>query len=275
MPSGENDDNDSSGSVPTPAPLPPGAVKEKPRPKLSTTARNGGGGCGGTAATTAAGIGHTIHPKLSLSAKRSVGSAAGGAEMTIVDGVSQHCGVPTGTAKVPNSAGASAAHTNNVSSGGSGKHFKLSIRISDAENGTPIMFKQDGNRFTTSQRTLKLHSNCKYRVSVQCTPPQDFLSLHIGGSDLELVTEGAHSSSAGEYTAMWNTTGIDPSRKGIRQDILFVISGPGKTLNRKLQTKFYAREDSHAGMGHRVEAMCWTCELDPTGQVLVVDEKLL
>uniref|UniRef100_A0A183CM45 CB1 cannabinoid receptor-interacting protein 1 n=1 Tax=Globodera pallida TaxID=36090 RepID=A0A183CM45_GLOPA len=230
-----------SGDVPTPASAP------KPNP---STAASVGGPRGATV-----GIGHTIHPKLSLSAKRSVGLAGAAAtEMTVDDGQQ-------------NAGGAISVSANNST------HFKLNISISDAEHGTPIMFKQDGSRFSTSQRTLKLHSNCKYKVSMQCKPQQDFLSLHIGGSDLELVTEPI-SNCAGEYTAMWNTTGIDPSRKGIRQDILFVLSGPGKTLNRKLQTKFYARDDGHAGMGHRLEALCWACELDPTGQVLVVDETL-
>lgn len=46
-------------------------------------------------------------------------------------------------------------------------------------------------------------------------------NLHIGGSDLELVI-GAPSS--GEYTALWNTTGIEPTKRSAREDLLFVLT---------------------------------------------------
>ena len=46
--------------------------------------------------------------------------------------------------------------------------------------------------------------------------------LHLGGSDLELVVMNGPNS--GEYTAEWNTTGIDPTKKGDRQDITMILT---------------------------------------------------
>jgi hypothetical protein len=45
--------------------------------------------------------------------------------------------------------------------------------------------------------------------------------LHFGGSDLELIGGPPNS---GEYSAIWNTTGIDANKRGARQDLLFVLT---------------------------------------------------
>uniref|UniRef100_A0A1I8BVS9 CB1 cannabinoid receptor-interacting protein 1 n=1 Tax=Meloidogyne hapla TaxID=6305 RepID=A0A1I8BVS9_MELHA len=100
-----------------------------------------------------------------------------------------------------------------------------------------------------------------------------FKSLHIAGSDLDLTPE--KGQSVGSYSAIWDTVGIEPTRRGGRQDILFVLEGQDKTLTQKLQTKFYGKQDSHGTIGHRLEALVWNCEVNLNGQINVNDEKIL
>uniref|UniRef100_A0A915ES09 CB1 cannabinoid receptor-interacting protein 1 n=1 Tax=Ditylenchus dipsaci TaxID=166011 RepID=A0A915ES09_9BILA len=92
-----------------------------------------------------------------------------------------------------------------------GTSFQLIINL---ETNEAIAFKQDGQRFGTSQKTLKLYSNLKYKCVFKCKPQVEFHNLHLGGSDLELISEHLHTNP-GEYSAIWNTTGIDPTRKGL------------------------------------------------------------
>ncbi|CAD5207520.1 unnamed protein product [Bursaphelenchus okinawaensis] len=150
--------------------------------------------------------------------------------------------------------------------------FQLILSFKNAENNENVVFKQDGQRFGTSQRTLKLFSNAKYKIHIKAKPGGDFHNLHCGGSDLELIPDAPDS---GEYTALWNTTGIDPNKKGERQDLLFILSGPAGSLRKQLQTKFYNRGDSHAEWGHKLEQLIWSCAVDATGAISVVDEQSL
>ncbi|KAF7627264.1 hypothetical protein Mgra_00009439 [Meloidogyne graminicola] len=154
------------------------------------------------------------------------------------------------------------------------KAFQLTISFRNVENeGSNITFKQDGSRFPTSQRTIKLYTNCKYQILLNSKPSQEFSSLHIAGSDLELIPE--KEQSPGNYSAIWDTVGIEPTRRGGRQDILFVLEGQNKTLNKKLQTKFYGKLDSHGTIGHRFEALVWNCEVSLNGQINITDEKII
>ncbi|CAK5112950.1 unnamed protein product [Meloidogyne enterolobii] len=98
-------------------------------------------------------------------------------------------------------------------------------------------------------------------------------SLHLAGSDLELIPD--KGQGIGSYTAIWDTAGIEPTRRGGRQDILFVLEGQNQTLTQKLQTKFYGKQDSHGIVGHRLEALVWNCEINLNGQINVNDEKIL
>ncbi|KAI3411802.1 hypothetical protein GPALN_001867 [Globodera pallida] len=107
--------------------------------------------------------------------------------------------------------------------------FLLTIVISNASSHECISFKQDGGRFDSSQFTLKFHTNTFYKIYVKTKPTQNFLSLNIGGNDLKLdPIEGG----SGEYVAIWNTADKEPTKKGTRRDIEFVLSGPDKTLNK-------------------------------------------
>lgn len=48
-----------------------------------------------------------------------------------------------------------------------------------------------------------------------------FSSFQFGGNNLTLTST---SPGSGEYIAVWNTTGIEPTRKGLRQDYIFILS---------------------------------------------------
>ncbi|KAL7078717.1 hypothetical protein ACQ4LE_002113 [Meloidogyne hapla] len=162
----------------------------------------------------------------------------------------------------------------NVKMVNASRTFQLTISFKNIENeGSNVTFKQDGSRFPTSQRTIKLRSNCKYQIVLSSKPAQEFSSLHIAGSDLDLTPE--KGQSVGSYSAIWDTVGIEPTRRGGRQDILFVLEGQDKTLTQKLQTKFYGKQDSHGTIGHRLEALVWNCEVNLNGQINVNDEKIL
>nr|CAD2133250.1 unnamed protein product [Meloidogyne enterolobii] len=154
------------------------------------------------------------------------------------------------------------------------KTFQLTISLKNIEDGSNnVTFKQDGSRFPTSQRTIKLITNCKYQIVLTSKPAQEFTSLHLAGSDLELIPE--KGQGIGSYSAIWDTAGIEPTRRGGRQDILFVLEGQNQTLTQKLQTKFYGKQDSHGIIGHRLEALVWNCEINLNGQINVNDEKIL
>ncbi|KAI6189519.1 CB1 cannabinoid receptor-interacting protein 1 [Aphelenchoides bicaudatus] len=148
--------------------------------------------------------------------------------------------------------------------------FQLNIRISNIDTNQPVAFKQDGKRFETSERTLKFCSNAKYKILLTSQPAADFHNLHFGGSDLELIGGPPNS---GEYSAIWNTTGIDPSKRGARQDLLFVLTGPSGTLRTNIQTKFYENTDSHADYGHKLESLQWRCSVDGSGNISVINEE--
>ncbi|CAJ0929502.1 unnamed protein product, partial [Mesorhabditis belari] len=148
--------------------------------------------------------------------------------------------------------------------------FHLDISIRNAENGDPIAFKVDGERFDGGTRTLKFASNARYKIQLTARPPHEFLSLHLAGSDLALLAEDPKS---GQYVAEWNTTGIDATGKGSRHNINLHLQGPGGLLKKQLQTKFYNRDDSHAEWGHKLEKLIWKCSVDDRGNISVNDEE--
>ncbi|CAJ0586300.1 unnamed protein product, partial [Mesorhabditis spiculigera] len=148
--------------------------------------------------------------------------------------------------------------------------FQLEISIRNAENGDPIAFKVDGERFDGGTRTLKFASNARYKVHIAAKPSTEFLSLHLAGSDLALVAEDA---KGGQYVAEWNTTGIDATQKGSRHNINFHLQCPGGMLKKQVQTKFYNRDDSHADWGHKLEKLIWKCSVDNCGNVQVNEEE--
>lgn len=51
--------------------------------------------------------------------------------------------------------------------------------------------------------------------------------MHIAGSDLALHRT---SPNGGEYTAEWNTTGIDPTRQATRQQLPITLQVQGSLL---------------------------------------------
>ena len=67
--------------------------------------------------------------------------------------------------------------------------------------------------------------------------------------------------------------GIDPTKRGAREDLVLVLRGPGGTLKRTLQGKFYAKSHGHAD-GQKLDSLQWTCAVDPTGNITVTDEQV-
>ncbi|KAL3078223.1 hypothetical protein niasHS_012110 [Heterodera schachtii] len=151
-------------------------------------------------------------------------------------------------------------------------HFLLTIVISNATNHESISYKQDGGRFDSSQFTLKFHTNTLYKIYVKTKPAQQFLSLNIAGNVLSLAPiEGG----SGEYVAIWNTADKEPTKKGTRQDIEFVLSAKDKTLSKNLQVKFYPHNDTHAGWGQKLDQITWHCSTNDIGHVFVLEEQTL
>lgn len=54
-----------------------------------------------------------------------------------------------------------------------------------------------------------------------------------------------------------------------------ILKGPDGTLSKKIQTKFYAKENNHAEWGHKMESLLWNCEVDPTGAILITNEQIM
>jgi|UniRef100_A0AC35EVW0 hypothetical protein len=149
--------------------------------------------------------------------------------------------------------------------------FQIIVTFRNADSGDQIAFKQDGARFETSTRTLKFCSDTKYKITLKCTPAVEFHNLHVAGSDLELRCDRPQS---GEYQAVWNTTGINPTKKSARENIVLVLRGPGGNLKHILQSKFYPKSHSHAEWGHKLDYIQWICSVDPTGSITVAEEQV-
>lgn len=141
--------------------------------------------------------------------------------------------------------------------------------FSRSENGDPVVYKVDGERFEGGTRTLKFATNTRYRITLSSKPPAEFHHMHLAGCDLQLHTDDPKS---GEYSTEWNTTGIDVCKKGARNNIGLTLQGPGGILKRSLQSKFYQKEDSRAEFGHKLEWIQWTCGVDGAGNIAVTEE---
>lgn len=150
--------------------------------------------------------------------------------------------------------------------------FILTMIISNAETNEQIWYKQDGSRFGGSQLTLKFATNSMYKIYVKTKPAQNFTTLNIANNELKLIPI---QGGAGEYAAAWNTADKLPTKKGTRQDVDFVLSGMDKLLNKKLQVKFYAHNDSHAGWGQKLDQITWQCAFNELGNVTIIEEQTL
>ncbi|CAJ0590131.1 unnamed protein product [Cylicocyclus nassatus] len=144
----------------------------------------------------------------------------------------------------------------------------LSFRLS---NGDAVSYKVDGGRFEGGSRTLKFATNTQYKLTLTSKPPAEFHHMHLAGSDLQLHTEDPKN---GEYTTEWNTTGIDVCKKGDRNNIGLTLQGPGGLLKRKLQCKFYEKDDAHADYGTKLEFIEWACAVDGSGTISVTEENI-
>lgn len=157
--------------------------------------------------------------------------------------------------------------TNNESSN---KSFQLTISFISEETGKHVSFKHDGSRFKTSQKTFKFRIDSNYKINLRCDPQLEFQSLHIAGTDLMLIKE----KEPGEFSTVWNTTGIEASKKGTREDILLILTSNGRTLRSHVQTKFYANNDGHAEWGNKLKAIVWKCVF-AGDEIKIKDEALL
>ncbi|KAE9417397.1 hypothetical protein Angca_009141, partial [Angiostrongylus cantonensis] len=138
-----------------------------------------------------------------------------------------------------------------------------------AESGDAIFYKVDGERFEGGSKTLKFATNTRYKITLTSKPPTQFHQMHLAGCDLQLHTDDPNS---GQYTAEWNTIGIDVCKKGARNNIGVTLQGADGVLKRHLQSKFYQKDDSHVDWGQKLEFIQWTCIIDGTGSISVAEE---
>uniref|UniRef100_A0A0N4ZRD5 CB1 cannabinoid receptor-interacting protein 1 n=1 Tax=Parastrongyloides trichosuri TaxID=131310 RepID=A0A0N4ZRD5_PARTI len=141
--------------------------------------------------------------------------------------------------------------------------------ISEKTNEYPA-FKPDGLRFKTSEKTIKLKTDHSYKIVIKTQPVIDFNFLDIDG--IRIVLHPVQPAGSGEYTCTWNTTGIPITNNNNRKDLILILSGSGGSIERTLQTKFYAENDSHGSSGEKLETMIWRCSLDTYGTITVSEE---
>ncbi|CAD6196605.1 unnamed protein product [Caenorhabditis auriculariae] len=135
--------------------------------------------------------------------------------------------------------------------------FQLNVAIREHSNGDQVAFKVDGQRFEGAEKTLKFSVDSHYDVRISARPSVDVRALNIAGFDLDLKKE-----SENETLAVWNTSGMEVSKKGTRQNITLVLRTPQGTLTKQLQSKFYPKEDSHADWGHKLTTIEWKCTME-------------
>ncbi|CAI4233346.1 unnamed protein product [Auanema sp. JU1783] len=146
--------------------------------------------------------------------------------------------------------------------------FSLQIEIRESSTEQPIAFKVDGERFDGGNRTLKFSVNTTYKINLIFKPAVEINSFNLGGSLLELDST---NSNYGQYTAVWNSSGVNCCKKGCRENINLILQGPDGVLKKQLQCKFYRKEDTHVSWGSKLNSMDWTCAIIDSS-ISVVDE---
>lgn len=116
--------------------------------------------------------------------------------------------------------------------------------------------------------------------------------MTIAGSDLGLHKKSPQDT---QYDTEWNTTGIEPTKHGARQDITIslkvskivshfckisrfssykiIVKGPAGSVRKVVQTKFYEKNDSHADWGHKLSNLVIKCSGDGQGNITIRDEE--
>jgi len=134
---------------------------------------------------------------------------------------------------------------------------KVALKITKKKDGTPVFYKQDGERFT-NQETLKMQTATDYVVKLEITPSIELLTLKFAGVEYPFdALNNAESDAKAVYQLTWSTHGIDPTLSRHRADVPCAIKCKGyKELDFKLQIKFYTTEDSkHAVWGQKLSSL--------------------
>uniref|UniRef100_A0A0N4ZBJ2 CB1 cannabinoid receptor-interacting protein 1 n=1 Tax=Parastrongyloides trichosuri TaxID=131310 RepID=A0A0N4ZBJ2_PARTI len=142
--------------------------------------------------------------------------------------------------------------------------------FAENDNKHPI-FKSDGSRFKSSDKTIKFKSDHNYTIFIKSLPILDFKFLNIDGTviDLNLIK----STNLGEYTATWSTKDIPITKNKTRKDLIIILSSTEGDLNYTLQTKFYDKDDNHHSLlGTELKTIVWECFINDSNEITVYRE---
>uniref|UniRef100_A0A915L3L1 CB1 cannabinoid receptor-interacting protein 1 n=1 Tax=Romanomermis culicivorax TaxID=13658 RepID=A0A915L3L1_ROMCU len=110
-----------------------------------------------------------------------------------------------------------------------------------------ITFKNDGERFKLSNKTLKLATNCKYKIVISTKPVEHLESFSICDTRVKF----APSDTVGQYDAFWETHEKTENRPGTRENIALEFQVK--------EGKFYDYLHSHLSWGAKLEHITLHC----------------
>ncbi|XP_052769114.1 uncharacterized protein LOC128209214 [Mya arenaria] len=161
------------------------------------------------------------------------------------------------------------------------RKFKLTLRVSGREDGRPVHFKQDGQRFEHAH-TVKLNASTDYEMKFTIKPAIHIDKLMINGElhKMEVcgLGEEADAADGRTYTTTFTTVGIEQCKSGKRREVLIVLElENGVYMKVILQCKLYpVGETSHASWGNTLNAFEIDCSLTTAhNYVTVTKEKYL
>ncbi|KAI6659255.1 hypothetical protein LOD99_14928 [Oopsacas minuta] len=149
-----------------------------------------------------------------------------------------------------------------------GSQASISLIITNQKTGEPVVYKQDGKRFT-SDVTIKLSVNTVYVVSVTIKPAFSNLKGLELGTDMLTPDDTIRSEGTVKHSFTWSTTGIPPSGSAKRNSILVTLHFDPGILSHHLQTKFYKSADlQHVSWGTSLHAVELSCKIEQEGSAV-------
>ncbi|CAM1328346.1 CNRIP1 (predicted) [Pycnogonum litorale] len=152
-------------------------------------------------------------------------------------------------------------------------HFAVTLSIRKALKGEQVCYKVDGSRFDNS-KTIKLQSECMYRVELSFKPPQILEAAEIQETTVEFE-EKSRDNTASAYSLVWSTDNNPVTKNGTRSvmPVRIKLRDIGN-LQLILQTKFYKQEDTqHAEWGNTFHCVDYECKVNESRTVVSVEKE--
>ncbi|XP_028398609.1 CB1 cannabinoid receptor-interacting protein 1-like [Dendronephthya gigantea] len=119
--------------------------------------------------------------------------------------------------------------------------FKVSLSISKKSDGSQLFYKIDGERFKEN-KTIKLHVDTVYKVTIDVRPPLDISTVSLSGINVDGTATKTDSQSS--FSGTWSSGMVQKTSNKVRTFLpLHVQFGDGSSIQISLQSKLYNLKD--------------------------------